>query len=142
MQTHAVLACVVALVACHGASPAVTIATSTGPKRVTVEVVDSDATRSRGLMYRDRLDDGHGMLFIFDEEKDHSFWMKNTLISLDMIFIGGDGRVVGVHANAVPHSLEPRAVGRPSRWVLEVTGGWSARAGVSVGDRVELSGLR
>ena len=89
-------------------------------------------------MYRDRLADGHGMLFVFDDERDHTFWMKNTLIPLDMIFIGADQVIVGIHPNAVPLSTATVGVGRPSRWVLEVPGGWSARRGVASGDRVEL----
>ena len=141
MQTRAAIALVLTLAACRSAAPTATIVTSGGPRRVTLEVADTDATRSRGLMYRDRLPDGHGMLFVFDEERDHSFWMKNTLIPLDMIFIGADGRVAGVRANAVPHSLAPVAIGRPSKWVLEVAGGWAARAGVAPGDPVELAGV-
>jgi uncharacterized membrane protein (UPF0127 family) len=140
MQPRALLLLAAALVACS-AAPAVTIETKGGPRRVTVEVANTDATRTRGLMYRDRLPDGRGMLFAFDVERDHSFWMKNTLIPLDMIFIGSDGRVVGVHANATPYSLTPIAVGRPSRWVLEVAGGWAERAGVAAGDRVDLSAI-
>jgi hypothetical protein len=66
--------------------------------------------------------------------------MKNTFIPLDLIFVSGDRRVAGVHAGARPHSLEPIRVGRPSRWVIEVPAGWAARAGVAVGDRVDLPG--
>jgi uncharacterized membrane protein (UPF0127 family) len=89
-------------------------------------------------MYRTELPDGHGMLFVFREAKDQRFWMKNTLIPLDMIFIGADQVIVGIHPNAVPLSTATVGVGRPSRWVLEVPGGWSARRGVASGDRVEL----
>ena len=120
-------------------TPMATIDTTRGPVAITLEVVADDASRTRGLMYRDRLADGHGMLFVFDEETDHAFWMKNTIIPLDMIFIGADRRIAGVHANATPLSLAPISVGRPSRWVLEVAGGYAARAGFAVGDRVDLS---
>ena len=89
-------------------------------------------------MYRDRLADGHGMLFVFEDEADRSFWMKNTLIPLDIVFIGADGRIVGVRAETTPLSLAPVSVGRPSKWVLEVAGGYAARAGMAPGDRVEL----
>ena len=83
-------------------------------------------------MYRERLDDGDGMLFVFDDVADRSFWMKNTLIPLDMIFIGPDQTIVGVKANTTPLSLAPVSVGRPSKWVLEVAGGYAARAGMRV----------
>ena len=125
--------------ACAASAPVATIDTARGPVAITLEVVADDASRARGLMYRDRLPDGHGMLFVFDDESDHAFWMKNTLIPLDMIFIGSDRRIAGVHANATPLSLAPVSVGRPSRWVLEVAGGYAARAGIAVGDRVDLT---
>jgi uncharacterized membrane protein (UPF0127 family) len=89
-------------------------------------------------MYRSELADGHGMLFVFPEESDHRFWMKNTLIPLDMIFIGADGTIVGIHRDATPLSTAPVGVGRPSRYVLEVPGGWTGRTGVAPGQRVEL----
>jgi uncharacterized membrane protein (UPF0127 family) len=89
-------------------------------------------------MYRTELADGRGMLFVFPEEQDHRFWMKNTLIPLDMIFIGADGVIVGIHRDATPLSTATVGVGHPSRWVLEVPGGWSARRGVAPGQRVEL----
>jgi hypothetical protein len=106
---------------------------------VTVEVADDEASRERGLMFRERLEPGHGMLFVFDEEGEHPFWMKNTLIPLDMIFIDGVGRVSGVVSRAQPGSLEPRSGGR-SRYVLEVPGGWAAERGVKKGDRVRFEG--
>jgi uncharacterized membrane protein (UPF0127 family) len=105
---------------------------------VAVEVVSTPEALARGLMYRTELADGHGMLFVFPEESDHRFWMKNTLIPLDMIFIGGDGVIVGIHRDATPLSTAPVGVGRPSRYVLEVPGGWTARSGVAPGQRVEL----
>lgn len=132
---------VVALVvapACATDTARVIVHTAGGPRAVAVEVVDTPGARNRGLMYRRQLADGAGMLFVFDEEADHGFWMKNTFIPLDMIFVGSDRRVAGVHADARPHSLDQIRIGRPSRWVVEVPAGWTARAGVAVGDRVEL----
>jgi uncharacterized membrane protein (UPF0127 family) len=105
---------------------------------VTVEVVDTPTARAQGLMYRNALADGTGMLFVFDEESEHPFWMKNTLIPLDMIFIDGGSKIVGIAANTHPLSLAQVTVGKPSRWVLEVPGGWSAKNGVGTGDRVDL----
>jgi uncharacterized membrane protein (UPF0127 family) len=92
-------------------------------------------------MYRTSLAEDHGMLFVFGDEVERSFWMKNTLIPLDMLFLARDGRVVGIHADAVPLSTMPLSVGQPSALVLEVNGGWARRHGVRPGDRVELRGV-
>jgi len=107
---------------------------------VLVEVADDDAKRQRGLMFRHELADGRGMIFVFDGESEHSFWMKDTLIPLDMIFIDSQGRVTGIVARAEPLTLEPRN-GGPSRYVLEVPGGWAAKHGVKAGDKVRIEGL-
>lgn len=109
-----------------------------GQAAVDVEIAATPDQTQRGLMWRRELPAGKGMLFIFDEEQDHSFWMKNTLIPLDLIYIGADLRVVGVVENAEPRTLTGRSVGRPSRYVLEVPGGWSAKAGVRAGGKVKL----
>ena len=77
------------------------------------------------------------MLFLFDRASVQSFWMKNTLISLDMIFIDENFRVVGVVENAEPLTLDPRTVGAPSRYVLEVNAGVAARHGIGTGSVVE-----
>src|SRR6185295_3407438 len=90
MQPRATVTGLVLLLACSKNGPVATMHTTHGPVRVTLEVAADDATRQRGLMYRDRLADGHGMLFVFDAETEHAFWMKNTVIPLDMIFIGAD----------------------------------------------------
>jgi uncharacterized membrane protein (UPF0127 family) len=128
-----------ALVACRSDPASVAVVqTAKGPVQVSLEIVSDDASRARGLMYRNSLDDGHGMLFVFDDESDRAFWMKNTVIPLDMIFIGGDGKIVGVRTNTTPLSLAPLSVGKPSRWVLEVAGGYTGRAGIAAGDKVEL----
>ena len=92
-------------------------------------------------MYRTSLPEDGGMLFVFPEQSKQSFWMKNTLIPLDMLFIDGDGRIVGIHPDAVPLSEAPISVGKPSTYVLEVNGGWAARHGVHPGDTVELRGV-
>jgi uncharacterized protein len=126
-----------ALAAACTREPAVVVRTARGPVRSAVEVVADDASRTRGLMYRTQLADGHGMLFVFDEETDHSFWMKNTVIPLDMLFISADRRIVGIHQNATPLSLASISVGQPSKWVLEVPGGYTARAGIGTGDTID-----
>jgi hypothetical protein len=91
-------------------------------------------------MFRRELPEDRGMLFVFEEEGEHPFWMKDTLIPLDMIFIDAKGRITGIAARAQPLSLELRAAGR-SRYVLEVVGGWAAERGVRPGDRVRIEGL-
>jgi hypothetical protein len=108
---------------------------------VVVEVARTDADRERGLMFRQKLGADEGMLFVFPESRDHSFWMKNTLIPLDMIFIAESGTVVGVVQDAEPMTTTPRGVGAPSRYVLEVNGGWSAAHGVARGDRARFEGV-
>ena len=108
---------------------------------VQLEVASTPAAMERGLMYRTSLPDDAGMLFVFPEDDDHSFWMKNTLIPLDMLFIARDGRIVGIHPNAIPLSTAQISVGTPSAFVLEVNGGWAARHGVRTGDRLEVRGV-
>ena len=107
---------------------------------VQVELADTPQKRERGLMFRKELADGRGMLFLFDEEGEHSFWMKDTLIPLDLIFVDSAGIITGIVARARPLTLELRN-GGPSRMVLEVPGGWAAANGVRVGDRMRVEGL-
>lgn len=126
---------------CSERGPEAVIHTGNGPVRVRLEVAATDPARARGLMYRTELADGDGMLFVFERDADHTFWMKNTLISLDMVFIAADGRIVGIHPDAKPLSTALVGVGHPSRFVLEVPGGWAARHGVAPGQRVELRGV-
>jgi uncharacterized membrane protein (UPF0127 family) len=139
----ALLACVLlgAPASCGRDAPVAVLHGNNGPVRVRIEIVSTPAARSKGLMYRTALADDQGMLFVFDETSDHGFWMKNTFIPLDMIFIDETLAVVGVHENAVPQSTRNVSIGRPSRYVLEVPGGWSARHGISAGARVELPGV-
>jgi uncharacterized membrane protein (UPF0127 family) len=120
----------------------VVIETARGERpAVTVELARTDAERAKGLMHRRELAPDAGMLFLFDETSEHAFWMKNTLIPLDMIFIGDDGRVTGVVARAVPGDLRARSAGGPSRYVLEVNGGWAEAHGVAPGDRVRFENV-
>ncbi len=138
------VACACACASRAPAAPAarVVVETRAGARHVVaVELARTDAERARGLMHRTELAPDAGMLFIFDESAEHTFWMKNTLIPLDMIFIGEDGTVVGVVERAEPQSLTERTVGRPSRWVLEVVGGFAAEHGVRAGDRVRIEGV-
>lgn len=111
-----------------------------GTHVVEVEVASTAATRTRGMMWRTSLEAGKGMLFIFANEQPLSFWMRNTLIPLDMIFIGKDLKVTGVISNAEPKTLTSRGVGTPSLYVLEVPGGWAEKTGIKVGSPVKLDG--
>ena len=112
-----------------------------GEVEVRVEVVKKRAERSRGLMFREHLDDDAGMIFLFREPEHQTFWMRNTLIPLDMIFIGADRRVVGVAENAQPRTDRTRAVDGDSQYVLEVNAGFARRWGIGPGSRVEFQGI-
>lgn len=125
--------------ACCDASsvPTVTITTSSGERLVVqVEIADSAAERARGLMFREDLPEGEGMLFLFPEETQTSFWMKNTPISLDLIFIR-ERRIVDLIENAVPYSEELLTPDSPYTKVLEVPGGYVTRNGIQEGDLIE-----
>jgi uncharacterized membrane protein (UPF0127 family) len=136
------LALCLSTTACQ-AKPEVTIATQEG-REITfvVEVADTPAKRELGLQYRRDLPADRGMIFLFPHEADQTFWMKNTLIPLDMIFINSDRRIVGIAEEAVPFTLDPRSVGRPSRFVLEINGGLSKRYGIKAGNAVRFRGIQ
>jgi uncharacterized protein len=107
--------------------------TSGGQARFTVEVADSPEERSRGLMYRESLPKSSGMLFVYPRPQRASFWMKNTLIPLDMVFADKTGRVTRVHAMAIPHDESPIDGGDGVVAVLEINGGLAARMGIAPG---------
>ncbi|HEX3994169.1 MAG TPA: DUF192 domain-containing protein [Acetobacteraceae bacterium] len=112
------------------------IVSASGVHAFTVELATNDAERERGLMYRKSMPQGHGMLFDFQHEQPLSFWMHNTYIPLDMIFIRGDGRIAHIVENATPMSdaLIPSTV--PVRAVLEVIAGTVRDLGIADGDKV------
>lgn len=119
----------------------VVIVSRAGATPLSVEVAADDSSREKGLMFRTSVPDGRGMLFVFSGSEEHTFWMKNTLVPLDMIFIGADQRIVGIVENAAPRTLTPRRVDGPSQYVLEVAGGTAYAHGWRAGDRVELHGV-
>jgi uncharacterized membrane protein (UPF0127 family) len=121
--------------------PVAPVTVTVGTGRVTVELADNVETIRRGLMHRTLLAPDAGMLFLMGSERDHAFWMKDTSIALDIIFIGHDHRVVGVLRDMVPMSERGRRVGAPSSYVLEVNAGWAAAHHVAVGAVVELDNL-
>lgn len=115
---------------------ALTILTGGRELKFDVELALNDAERARGLMFREKLGPYDGMLFDFYREAPVSFWMKNTLIPLDMLFIAADGTIRSIHANAVPHSIETIPSEFPVRAVLEINGGSAKLLGIKPGDKV------
>ena len=105
-----------------------------------MEVVATNSDRMRGLMFRKSLAANAGMIFLFQEEREHSFWMKNTLIPLDMVFVSSAWKVVGALENVLPLTEDQRTVGIPSQYVLEFSAGTIKRLGVSNGAAVEVTG--
>ncbi len=114
----------------------ITVATRNAQHVFTVEIARTPAEMERGLMFRDHLALDHGMLFLYDEDRWVTFWMKNTLIPLDLIFADASGRIVRIAERAVPLSTELIPSGTPVRAVLEVNGGTAERLQIKVGDRL------
>ena len=114
-----------------------TIRTAGGSHRFTVEVALTEKQQEQGLMFRRSLAPDTGMLFPMDPPRTASFWMKNTLIPLDMLFIHTDGSIAFLKANAAPYSREPVSVGIPVAAVLELRGGRAAELGIREGDHVQ-----
>lgn len=112
------------------------IASKTGVHVFSVEIAENDAERAKGLMYRRELPEGRGMLFDFHRDQEVSFWMQNTYIPLDMIFIRGDGQILRIEENTVPLSTRMIPSRGAVRAVLEVIGGTSRKLGIAPGDRV------
>jgi len=115
----------------------------TGPKTtihvagipVAVEIADDEAERNRGLMHRDSLPEDHGMLFVYPEEGERSFWMRNTRIPLDIAFLDRQGTIVDIQTME-PESDELHTSRRPAMYALEMIRGWFGEHGVEIGDRV------
>ena len=112
------------------------IDTAGGPVILFVEVADTNQTRASGLMYREELAPKAGMLFDFKRQQPVSFWMKNTLIPLDIFFIKADGRIVNIAKRAVPYSERSIASDEPVLGVLETTAGIADRLGIKPGNIV------
>jgi uncharacterized membrane protein (UPF0127 family) len=123
--------------ACSSGEDRLVLHTGKGDFTFTVEIADTNEERAKGLMFRNELAADAGMLFDYGKEQEASFWMQNTLIPLDMIFIGADGVVKTIHVNAKPLDTTPIPSGVPVRFVLEIPGGRSREIGLAVGDRME-----
>lgn len=118
------------------ATSQLTITSATGDHKFTVELATTPAQQEQGLMYRRSMAPDAGMLFDFGQPTPTTFWMKNTLIPLDMLFVGADGRIVNIHERAVPMSETMIPSQGAVRAVIELNGGTAARLGIRAGDRV------
>ena len=114
----------------------VVVATADGEHLFRAEVADTTEERSRGLMFREELAPDAGMLFLFDPPRRVSFWMKNTYISLDMLFIDATGRIVHIAERTEPETLDGHGPEQRVRAVLEINGGLADRLGIRPGDVV------
>ena len=124
------------------AQPQVGITTESGREvAFQVELADTPAKRELGLQYRRELAEDRAMIFIFPREEQLSFWMKNTPIALDMIFISAERKIAGIVENTVPFSLDARSVNGTSQYVLEINGGLARRYGFKPGDSVRFQGF-
>ena len=130
------LLALVGLAAC-ARGPRVVVHAAHAPVTVSVEIANTPATREQGLMYRTDLGADAGMLFLFPHDEDLRFWMKNTPLPLDMVFIDASRAIVGIVADTRPFSTQGLGVGKPSRYVLEVHAGFCAKHGIAAGDKVD-----
>jgi len=112
-----------------------------GDTAVTVEVAERDHERARGLMYRKQMAEDRGMIFVFGRRERHQFWMHNTCIPLDMMFVDDDGTIVGIEENTPTMNDSTFAVPCASRYVIEVNAGFSRRHGVRAGQKVKIEGI-
>ncbi len=101
-----------------------------------VELALTSAEQNKGMMFRDKVEQNTGMLFLFDDSRERAFWMKNTFVSLDIIFIRSDGIIQSISPRAVPRSLKSIRSNGKVKAVLEIGGGEAERLGIRIGDRV------
>lgn len=123
------------------AEPTVFFTTESGELKAVVEVVSTPARIQRGLMHRQHLAPDRGMLFVFSSDRVRTFWMKNTLIPLDMLFIDADLRIAGIVENTEPLTLTQRTVGIATRYVLELNAGWASKHDVKPGMLVRFENM-
>jgi len=114
-----------------------TVPLKIGSRTYTLEVANTYGTRERGLMYRDSIDDDGGMIFVFPSEQPLSFYMKNTRIPLDILYVNAASQVVSIHA-LKPHDLTGIDSAAPARWAIELREGEAKRSGVRVGDHLPI----
>jgi uncharacterized membrane protein (UPF0127 family) len=119
------------------ATAPLSIKTDEATHAFTVEIANTPEAITQGMMFRESMAPDAGMLFDFGEVRQASMWMKNTLISLDMLFIDADGQVIAIARNAVPGSTRSLGPGVPVRAVLEIPGGRAKELGIQPGDTVQ-----
>lgn len=103
---------------------------------IEIEIADDDAAREQGLMYRDSMPENTGMLFLMDTQETQSFWMKNTIISLDILYADSDRRIVSIHENCKPYSLDQIVSAKPAVYVVEVIAGYTSKYKITIGDLI------
>ncbi|MCF6303461.1 MAG: DUF192 domain-containing protein [Devosiaceae bacterium] len=135
VRIFAAFAVVFALAACSGQEKLV-LHTKSGNVSISVDIVDTNESRAKGLMFVQSMAPDKGMLFDFKETRVVSFWMRNTFIPLDMVFIAADGEILNIHANARPHDQTGISSQVPVRFVLEINAGRAEAIGLAVGDKV------
>lgn len=108
-------------------------------KKINIEVADNDNERTQGLMYRKSMEDERGMLFVFEREEPQSFWMKNTIIPLDIIYINSKKEIVKIFKNTVPFSEKSLPSDGPAIYVVEVNGGFCEKYGIKEGDVINFA---
>lgn len=137
-----ILSCLALLLALSGCASAGTPWVELAGKRYSVEIADDDAERSRGLMFRDAMEDGHGMLFIHDREEPQAYWMKNTRIALDILYFDSARKLVSQQRDVPPCTLgdgcPPYPSNAPARYVLELNAGQAEALGLKDGTQLRL----
>jgi hypothetical protein len=108
---------------------------------VTVEVAETGNARQRGLMLRKSMPENRGMIFVFEDRRNHEFWMHKTCLPLDMMFIDKDGFITGIEENVPTMNDRTYSSGCPSTYVLEVNAGWSRKHGVTPGQKAKFDGV-
>lgn len=103
-------------------------------RKIEIEVADNDDERMQGMMYRRSMDDTKGMLFIFPNEEPQSFWMKNTVIPLDIMFVNSKKEIIKIHKNTIPFSEKSLPSEKPATYVVEVRGGFTDEYGIKESD--------
>lgn len=142
--TRALLVALLVLAGCRGSHAGAQVELVAGSGQVVpvaVELATTPEARQLGLMYREHLAAGSGMLFVFPRSAPQSFWMRNTKIPLDILFIDDAGKIVRLHARTTPYSEDSLPSDAPVRFVLEVPGGFCADHGIREGDTVRLGAL-
>jgi uncharacterized membrane protein (UPF0127 family) len=104
--------------------------------KIDIEIAETEEKQTQGLMYRNKMKENRGMLFIFDKDDYRYFWMKNTVIPLDMVFVNSNFKIVTIRKNARPYDLSSYASTAPAKYVVEVNAGFCDKYGIKVGDKI------